>query len=96
MFWGGAYPTLDAGATYVCVAVEAGFTLDPKPPPSPLSNNVPPGAMVPGSGNLCNAPNPDTHPIAPSPPQPRRGVIVTSLTTSTSELYTHNRSGRSK
>ena len=56
-------------------------------PPSPLiltpSNSASPGPAtgpsVSGAASLCSAPNPNTHPNAPSPPQLRLGVMVTSL-----------------
>ena len=54
-----------------------------------VSNSVSPGpagGSVNGRGNLCNAPNPSTHPSAPLPPQFRDGVIVTRRVTEYSWL----------
>lgn len=62
-----------------------------------VENRVSPGAWggsSRGAGIRCRAPKPRTQPRAPSPPQPRDGVMVTGRVTLYSWLYTKRRSGR--
>lgn len=52
------------------------------------------GGSSRGAGMRWRAPKPRTQPRAPSPPQPRAGVMVTGRVTLYSWLYTIKRSGR--